>query len=104
MKKTKKQKTQNKPSGKKEGVIYVASNNVGYVDVEGFEEDIQIQPQFLNTALHGDTVRIALLPKGKKDTRMQGEVVDVLERAKDELIGTIDRKDPKKKLCLSCAR
>ncbi|MEX2145073.1 MAG: ribonuclease R [Candidatus Spechtbacterales bacterium] len=89
-------KNQKSSETRMEGVLYVASNNVGYADIEGMDEDIQIQPQFLNTALHHDTVEVALLQKRKDDTRIQGEVTRVLERAKEEFVGTIDKKDPNK--------
>jgi len=92
----KKQHRKGQESSRFSGTIHIASNNVGYVTVEGVEQDVQIQTQFLNTALHGDEVEIALLPKNIHDTRMQGEVVRVLERAKTEFIGTVDKKDPKK--------
>lgn len=78
------------------GIMHIASNNIGYVTVEGVEQDIQIQTQFLNTALNGDEVEIALLPKNVRDTRVQGEVTRVIKRAKTEFIGTIDKKDPRK--------
>ena len=94
--KRQKNKDRKNSPNKREGVIYIASNNVGYVDVEGIEQDIQIQPQFLNTAFHGDVVEIALLPKSKKDTRTQGEVIRVKERSRKEFVGTIDMKNPKK--------
>ncbi len=80
-----------------EGILTVAQNGVGYVDTgEEEKEDIQIQPHLLNTALNQDEVRVAILPKSEDDTRTQGEVIKVLKRAKDEFIGTIDKKNPEK--------
>ncbi|MDX1607737.1 MAG: ribonuclease R [Candidatus Spechtbacterales bacterium] len=91
-----KKNKKNRSTPSMEGIIYIASNGTGYVDVEEFDQDVQIQPRFLNTAMHGDKVKIALLPKSKRDTRTQGEVVEVLERARHEIVGTIDKQHPKK--------
>lgn len=84
-------KTSNKKS-KIAGIISITSMGVGYVTVAGLEEDIQIQPQFLNTALHGDEVDISLFPKVEGE-KLTGEVVEILKRAKMDFVGTIDKKD-----------
>ncbi len=72
------------------GTIKVTAKAVGYVAVEGMEEDVEIQPQFLKTALNGDEVEISLktLIAG---IRQQGEVVNILKRAKMDFVGVIDK-------------
>ena len=72
------------------GLISLNSKATGYVTAAGFAEDIQIDPQFLNTALHGDEVEISLFPKAANE-RLSGEVVKVLHRAKTEFVGVIDK-------------
>ncbi len=62
----------------------------GYVTSAGFSADIQIEPQFLNTALHGDEVEIALFPQRGAE-RLRGEVIKVLRRAKTEFVGTVEK-------------
>lgn len=80
-----------------EGTISITSSgNLGFVSGEGMEEDVKIFPQFLNTACHGDTVEIALLPRSKRDTRIHGEVTKVIRRAREEFVGTLDKQDPTK--------
>ncbi|KKQ52871.1 MAG: Ribonuclease R [Parcubacteria group bacterium GW2011_GWD2_38_12] len=74
------------------GIISITSMGIGYVTVAGFDEDIQIQPQFLNTALHGDEVDIVLFPKVEGE-KLSGEVEGILKRARMEFVGTIDRKE-----------
>lgn len=96
MAKNKKPAKNNKKTARMRGTMHIASNNIGYVAVEDMEQDVQIQTQFLNTALHGDEVEIALLPKHPSDTRVQGEVTRVVERARTEFVGTIDKKDPER--------
>jgi ribonuclease R len=71
------------------GSIFTTAKGYGYVALEGFEEDIEIQQGSLNTALHNDLVEIVLLPR-RKDERVQGEVVKVLERARKRFVGTLE--------------
>lgn len=72
-----------------EGVITVTSRGTGYIPAEGYEEDIEIQEGRLNTAMHGDRVRAVILPSGKRD-RVQGEILDVLERSRYEFVGVLE--------------
>ncbi|MEK7123313.1 MAG: RNB domain-containing ribonuclease, partial [Patescibacteria group bacterium] len=99
--------------GKITGIISITSMGVGYVTAAGFKEDVQIQPQFLNTALHNDEVEIVLFPLLRRPAlrrglwrgesinegepkaegeKLNGEVARVLKRAKMEFVGTIDKR------------
>lgn len=73
------------------GVIGITSVGTGFVTVDGFESDVFIEPQFLNTALHGDKVEIILFPHQRNDNTLSGEVIQILERAKMEYVGTLDK-------------
>ena len=75
------------------GLIAITSKATGYVTISGFSEDVQIDSEYLNTALHGDEVEVSLFPQ-EEGKRLTGEVVIVLHRAKTEFVGTIDK--PKK--------
>ena len=61
----------------------ITSKCTGYVKVEGEKEDIEVDARHLHTALHGDTVLLALHPKMHR--RLSGEVVKILKRAKLDL-------------------
>jgi len=61
------------------------------VAIERFEDDILIEPQFLNTALHGDEVEVVLFPR-EKGEKPSGEIARVLNRAKTEFVGTVEKK------------
>jgi len=76
------------------GPISINTKGVGFFDIEGREDSIEIQPQFINRALHGDTVEITLLGEKIKN-REQGKVIKVLKRAKDEFVGVVIEKDGK---------
>ncbi|MCR4323281.1 MAG: ribonuclease R [Candidatus Azambacteria bacterium] len=72
------------------GVISITSMGTGYVASDEFETDILIESQFLNTALHNDTVEFVVFPQMNKE-KLSGEIIRVLERAKKEFVGTIDK-------------
>ena len=74
------------------GILSVNGRGVGYLTAEGYTEDIEIQTDFLNTALNGDEVLVAVLPK-IKGQRVRGEVVSILKRAKKEFVGVIEKSD-----------
>ena len=68
------------------GVIDFAANGNAYVKVEGIEDDIFIHQKNVKDALQGDTVLIVTYHfKGKK---LEGSVLEVLERANDTFVGT----------------
>lgn len=73
-----------------EGIINVTPKGVGYVVIPDREEDIEIEPQFLNTALHKDTVRIVLHPQTPGE-RQRGEVTEILVRHKMEYVGVLEQ-------------
>ena len=83
-----------KKEGKKsvaKGIIGITSKGTGYVTSAGFDMDIQIEPQFLNTALHGDEGEFFVFPQIEKE-RLDGEIIRVLWRAKMEFVGTVDKR------------
>ena len=70
------------------GVLEITRSGMGFVVVEGLETDILVRPNDFNTALHGDTVRVEVNPD-RSGKRMQGLVVDVLERKQMEFVGKL---------------
>lgn len=74
------------------GVLFLTSKFVGYVKIDGREEDIEIEPKFLNTALNRDIVEIILHPRVPGE-RERGEVTKVITRNKTTFVGTLERDD-----------
>ncbi len=74
------------------GIIGITAKGVGYVTIIGFSEDVLIEPQFLNTALHGDEVEVSLFLSVEQE-KTSGEVASILKRAKTEFVGTVDKKE-----------
>ncbi|HEV7622039.1 MAG TPA: ribonuclease R, partial [Flavisolibacter sp.] len=68
------------------GVIEITRSGMGFVVVPGLETDILVRPNDFNTALHGDTVRVEVNPE-RSGKRLQGAVVDVIERKQIEFVG-----------------
>lgn len=72
------------------GIIFLTRRGVGYVSVSGFDEDIEIRPEDLNTALHGDEVSVRLL-KPRAGARRRGAISRVLKRAQTQFVGTLQK-------------
>ena len=71
-----------------EGIVDMTRAGAGYVVCEGSEDDVYISARNLNTAMNGDRVKIrAWTPKGRR--RPEGEVLEVLERAREHFMGTL---------------
>jgi ribonuclease R len=71
-----------------EGKIDITSTGAAYLTDEDYEDDIYIAPRNVNNALNGDKVKVLLYAK-REGKRMEGEVVEILERAKTEFAGIV---------------
>jgi ribonuclease R len=72
-----------------EGKIDMTSRKTAYFVSPEVEEDIFIPTNNLNKALDGDKVKIYIYNR-RKGRRPEGEVVEILERAKTDFVGVID--------------
>lgn len=72
-----------------EGTIRVNAKGVGYVEVEGMKDDIEIEGTNLNTALDRDRVKIVLYGKSA-NARQGGEVTEILFRNKTKFVGVLE--------------
>jgi ribonuclease R len=73
------------------GTITTTGKGLGFVNNENkpLDEDILIDTGFLNTALNGDTVEVALHAPVRGE-RQTGEVVRVISRAKNLFVGILE--------------
>ncbi len=71
-----------------EGRIDVTTNGNAYVMNEDFEDDIFIERNNTLNALNGDRVKVNLFAR-RPGKRPEGEVVEVLQRARTEFAGTV---------------
>jgi ribonuclease R len=72
-----------------EGSIDMTSRKTAYFICDEFEEDVFIPTNNLNHALDKDKVRVYVYNR-RRGKRPEGEVIEVLERAKTEFVGVID--------------
>ncbi len=70
------------------GTVDLTAYGSAYVKVDSLSEDIFIAQVNLNRSLQGDTVKVFLYAQ-KKAQKPEGEVVEVLKRAKKTFVGII---------------
>lgn len=73
-----------------EGTVKVTGKGIGYFAHPDVDVDLEIQPENINTALSGDTVRIEVLDK-ELYNRKQAKVLEILHRRKTHFVGTYDK-------------
>jgi ribonuclease R len=69
------------------GILRVNSQGYGFVMREDGLEDVFIGSRQMGAALHKDRVRVRLLAT-RQGERPEGEVVEILERGRDRIVGT----------------
>lgn len=69
------------------GKVDMTSTGNAYIVSEDTEEDVIVSPKKTLNAMHGDIAKVRIFPKGKG--KQEGEIVEILERAKTEFVGTI---------------
>jgi len=78
-------------TGYKTGTLDMTYHGYAYlVSEEKDEEDVFIARNDLNKALDGDLVRVFVYPRRRRTARIEGEVVQILERARDTFVGTVE--------------
>ncbi|MEL6925365.1 MAG: ribonuclease R, partial [Bacteroidota bacterium] len=71
-----------------EGYVDMTRTGAAYIMVDNLEDDIYVAAKALNTALHGDKVEVRVRhQRGRR--KPDGEIVKVLERAREFFIGTL---------------
>jgi ribonuclease R len=75
------------------GKVDMTSDGSAYIVSEDeFEEDIYVAPRKLRNALHGDIVKVYVYAKNK-GRKKDGEVVEILQRAKMDFTGIVNLSD-----------
>ncbi|WP_299332855.1 RNB domain-containing ribonuclease [uncultured Psychroserpens sp.] len=70
------------------GIVDMASRGSGYIISDDFEDDVYIASNNMNKALHGDEVEFYAY-KRRKRGKLEGEVTNIIKRAKSEYVGVI---------------
>jgi ribonuclease R len=69
------------------GTVALATDKFAFVISEESESDVRVFTDRLKFAMHGDTVRLRL--RGLRDGRPVGDVVEVLNRVRPEVVGRL---------------
>ncbi len=73
-----------------EGIVDMTRTGSAYIVIEDKEQDVHVSPKYLGNALHGDKVKVqSWRPRGRRVP--EGEIVEVLERARQYFIGTLSQ-------------
>ena len=70
------------------GQVAAITSGSAFIICEEQDEDVFVHAKNLNQALHGDTVKVRLIPSGRK--KLEGQVVEVVERKRTEFIGRVE--------------
>ncbi len=71
------------------GTVDLTKFGYGFVISEEMEDDVFIAARNLNTALHGDQVKVLLYAR-HKGKRPEGEVTEIISRSRATFVGTIE--------------
>jgi ribonuclease R len=71
------------------GKVDITTGGYGFVETDSLEEDVFISQKNLHHALNGDTVKVYLFAYKKKGNP-EGEVVEIIERAREVFVGTLE--------------
>jgi ribonuclease R len=72
------------------GRVDIASRGTGYIICDDFNDDVFIASNNMNKALHGDEVEFYAY-KRKKRGKKEGEITNIIKRAKSEYVGIIQK-------------
>ncbi len=76
------------------GILDLSSKGNGYVISDDFEDDIFIASNNINKALDGDEVEFYVYRRRHRG-KIEGEITNIIKRAKTEYVGTIQIQDKK---------
>jgi ribonuclease R len=77
-------------AGYKTGTLDMTQHGYAFLVSEKADDDIFIARNNLKTALDGDLVKVFVYPARKGRSRLEGEVVEILERSRDTFVGTVE--------------
>jgi len=77
-------------AGYKTGTLDMTQHGYAFLVSEDSNNDVFIARNNLKTALDGDLVKVFVYPARKQRSRIEGEVVEILERARDTFVGTVE--------------
>lgn len=73
------------------GKLHVKTQGYAFLITENGETDIFISQNKMGTALHGDLVKVLLYARPSEGRSQEGEVVEVIQRARKNIVGTFQQ-------------
>jgi len=73
-----------------QGIVRITPYGRGFVTLTGKKEEVEIEKEDLNTALHGDNVSVFV---GYQKGEPRARVVQVLSRERETFVGTLEKTD-----------
>jgi ribonuclease R len=77
-------------AGYRTGTLDMSQHGYAFLVSEGSDDDVFIARNNLKTAMDGDLVKVFVFPARKQRSRLEGEVIEILERARDTFVGTVE--------------
>tara|TARA_R110001592_G_scaffold52177_1_gene159859 strand:+ start:5953 stop:8181 length:2229 start_codon:yes stop_codon:yes gene_type:complete len=74
------------------GILDISAKGSGYIISDDFDEDVFISSNNINKSLNGDEVEFYVY-KRRKQGKMEGEITQIIKRAKKEYVGVIQLHD-----------
>ncbi|WNJ18947.1 ribonuclease R [Pontibacter sp. G13] len=71
------------------GKIQITRSGVGFL-LQDEGEDVFIGPRRLGKAMDGDMVKVKMISRRSREGRQEGEVVEVVQRARTQFVGTVE--------------
>ncbi|MDX2133957.1 MAG: ribonuclease R [Saprospiraceae bacterium] len=76
------------------GWVDMTRTGAAYVVTDDMDSDIYVAPKYVNSAMHGDTVRVLLFPVQPRRRQVhgrkpEGEIVEVLKRNNEHFLGRL---------------
>ncbi|MEX0987448.1 MAG: ribonuclease R [Bacteroidales bacterium] len=72
------------------GIIDMTNHGYAFLTSDEIEQDVFISRSNLARALDGDLVKVHIYPKKKNDNRLSGEVIEIIERARETFVGIVE--------------
>src|SRR5690606_22155294 len=71
-----------------QGIVDMTRSGAAYIKINELDSDVYVSARNLGTALHGDKVKLSVF--ARKKGKIEGEILEILERAKTEFVGVVE--------------
>lgn len=82
------QEAEEKETTHRAGILSCNAQGFGFVQAVDTEEEFFIRESHMGEALHGDLVRVAVAARAPADKKRECEVLEVVERRRNKVVGT----------------